>query len=71
MTPVERRILIKVSTMYYLEHMNKQKLQDGLELSVRLLANISNVLSTRVLSRLPLPMKVLRILSRLWKNVSG
>ena len=61
MTPVERRILIKVSTMYYLEHMKQTEIAKRLGVER----------TTKVLSQLLLLMKVLRTLNQRWKSVSG
>ena len=38
MTPVERRILIKVSTMYYLEHMKQTEIRSRIVTFERLTA---------------------------------
>ncbi len=58
MTPVERRILIKVLTMYCLEHMKQTEIARRLGV-------------VKALSQSPSPMKILKTSSPQWKNVSA
>ncbi len=51
MTPVERRILIKVSTMYYLEHMKQTEIAKRLGVERTTVSKHLKGLSTKASSR--------------------